>query len=1417
LPVSSDTMDKKTMIIVIVAAAAVIAAGCACFFLLKGNGGGEPAVPEYQGVWAVEAIHEAYYDGDEAVYEEIPVGTAPDMTITKEDGFYKLVRGDRTYYAVLKMRGLISVSSGDTHIAAGYADGDRLFMSLVSTETLHAQIIDFKRVLLDGEAKVSKASKPSWDPGVGQTYEAYQKTRYVGEVPIDIADSYVLTVDKSENNLIMYRQTTTYSEPGKEPRVFGSVAVPFGKENWLAVSQLDGSLLIDHIMVQKGNLYLFSAADYDGEFCIWDVRYGDKSKNIVSYYDMEGDINYGTEKVLYLDEDGKATSDTRKIMLYGDRSFDDHRLVNLYADENDGPDTYGIAIYEYDGGYLSFGQSAMSYGHEQYYVLTIASYDGDTIDISGIGFRDGGAMLFSQEYARDSQYPYVQDIEVDSDYYKYFAIYNADNLMEWSPMGWGAATYKHTKIVSHNITWDTSAMVIDHDKNTVQLTGNDKAYLYDVTLKFDKVDGIDAKVSTDALEISLEGIKDGFTIGIDFKPVDRLVGDWVLLETLTATWADGKPLVGTSYDTGTLTISKNDEWYAINNGEVEVLGTGDGIKIAAAGLFEDARAAYIIPNMRSEFMRAVYFDGSEAVVKIYAPKGYVGTYSGLQYACTLPEEGDKLPAFKIMEYNPGPIDHLDCKNRFTMVEKTEDGIIFYTVDTEDVGRIYSTGLYMNGDNFLSLCQNNDGTYIEMATFDEDVLYTTMMARGDSWVVDYGDIGDANYPYHFFEGKTYVGEECSAVYKDGKLIEKNEGVGITLKILYQDDEFLTVSTISKNDEQPSIWGTKIGTLSRLNSYSLMNEANQTYKGVYYKGTYFGSFTDDLGELEIIGNLVGEDGSTVVIKQLYALERRLRIPGGPADEAGPQTPYHRFSRLFCVLRAYMPKDIPICGNTGPKIDATAHRPQYGRQRGSGLRRRQGIFRSPARIRSKQRSITMKGTHEKTMAMAAVLVTALLVITCIPFASDSSDASDDGASYGTVKEFSWKDVEEISKALFDKTVEELLMELSENEYGYELYLAEPHFEAEMAAKRDVSTSDGIYSIDDHISGYIEFGTIVSVHGNLPEAGDYQKKDGEDSKDFLDRVLKDHAGETRDVSLQLLFCVYADVGVRTTIDIATGDLIATDVLGKLFVVDYEASDIDFTTEEDEQGELTEISISYEEKETTSNLYVAADVGLKYEDMKVLNAQESWGLSPLITLHINHIYVSSDMANGIWNMVSSAIGMEGMIKGKLPDLILNIIGSGSRVLDIVETIKSLTGTSLKDVDFLADIQASNVTDDDGREYVDLKILNPSGDMELHIPKAGYSVTVDSILATIPSYILSDDLKAAIGIAAGIIGWDTFTADEMDPVTEEKFDEIHEHTVTMIKYDEEYELNIPIAYVILAAIGLIGCAAAVFMSRRGSA
>ena len=946
-------MDNKTMMIVIVAAVVVIAAGCACFFLLKGNGGDEPAVPEYEGVWAVEAIHEAYYDGDEAVYEAVPVGTAADMTITKEDGFYKLVREDRTYYAVLKMRGLISVSSGDTHIAAGYADGDRLFMCLVSTDTLHAQTIDFKRVLLDGEAKVSKESKPSWDPEVGQTYEAYQKTRYVGEVPIDIDDSYVMTVDKSEDHLIMYRQTTTYSEPGKEPRVFGSVAIPFGKENWLAVGQIDGSLLVDYVMVQKGNVYLFSAADYDGEFCIWDVRYGDKSKDIVSHFDMEGDINYGTEKVLYLDEDGKATSDTRKVMLYGDKSFGDHQLINFYADENDGPDTYGVATYDSDGHLLSFGQSVMTYGHDDYYTLTLASYDGKTIDISGIGFRDGGAMLFSQEYARDSPYPYVQDIEVDSDCYRYFAIQNADDLMEWSPMGWGAATYEHTEIVSHSITWEPSTLIVDHDKNTVQIRGNDKAYLYDVTLRFDKVDDIFAEASVNMLTVSPQGIKDGFTIGIDFEPVDRLVGEWELQETVTATWSDGKPLVGTSYDTGTLTIGKNGDWYTITDGVVEVLGTGDGTKVATAGLFGDASETYIIPNMRSEFMRVVYFDGDEAVVKIYAPKGYVGTYSGVQYACPLPADGSKLSAFKITEYDPEPIDHMDCKNLFTMVARTTDGIAFYTVDTEDVGRIYSTGLYMNGESFLSLCQNSGGSYVEMATFHDGILYTMMMAGGNSWVVDYGNVERATYPYHFFEGKTYVGEERSAIFKDGQLIEKNDGVGITLEILYQDEEFLLVSTLSENDEAAAIWSIKVGDISRLNLYPVMTEANQIYKDVYYKGTYFGSFTDDLSELEIIGNLVGDDGSTVVIEQQYSLKRRSRIPSGPADEAGPQTPYHRFFRRF--LRSFAPARPKIYLFVAIRVQgfaAAALRPVMqarGVQRRDG-RRRGSIDPGPANDRNR-----------------------------------------------------------------------------------------------------------------------------------------------------------------------------------------------------------------------------------------------------------------------------------------------------------------------------------------------------------------------------------------------------------------------------------------------------------------------------------
>ena len=457
-----------------------------------------------------------------------------------------------------------------------------------------------------------------------------------------------------------------------------------------------------------------------------------------------------------------------------------------------------------------------------------------------------------------------------------------------------------------------------------------------------------------------------------------------------------------------------------------------------------------------------------------------------------------------------------------------------------------------------------------------------------------------------------------------------------------------------------------------------------------------------------------------------------------------------------------------------------------------------------------------NSRKRAILAVLAIAILMFAYLPATSEPADAADSEKTYGAIKEFSWKDVEELSRALIGESVEELIMQLSENEYGYELTLKEPQFTGELATKRDVKISGNIYSIEDHVSAYVEYGTEVKVHGNLPEPGTYERNDGEDAEAFLDRVLKDGASkEPRDVTWDIVFCVYVDADVTTKIDNSTGEMISTDVFAKMFIADYEKGNMKFETV-GEDDDLKEITVSYEDYELYGNFYLSVDNGFKYEDMKVFSEDFSWTIKPKITSHLNHIYVSSDLANGLWSLVSQVAGVEGKVNSTLPNLILNIIKSGSRVLDLVETIKSLTGKGFKDIDFLATIQATNTMDLMGREYVILEVAEKDGSVPIIFPKADYCLTIDELLDIVPSNVLDDGTKTMICLGAALIGWDSIEVTEMDSKMEKKFDEIYDHTNTMIKYDEEFELKIPLAYVVMSAIGLMGCVAAVFVMRRRS-
>ena len=454
------------------------------------------------------------------------------------------------------------------------------------------------------------------------------------------------------------------------------------------------------------------------------------------------------------------------------------------------------------------------------------------------------------------------------------------------------------------------------------------------------------------------------------------------------------------------------------------------------------------------------------------------------------------------------------------------------------------------------------------------------------------------------------------------------------------------------------------------------------------------------------------------------------------------------------------------------------------------------------------------EKKRAIIVMIIAVVMVITCLPVVSEGNDAAEPDQSYGASESFSWKEVEAVCKELTGETVEEILAEILESEYGYEFYLSEPYFEGEMVTRRDVSTSSNIYCIEDHVSAYVEFGSVASIYGYLPEPGTYQRADGEDPMDFINRVFMEYASKNpREVTIDELFCVYVDLDITRKVDTSSGELMSTDVFGKLFVVEYERSDMNIITEGDDD-DIKSMTISYNPEETSSNFYLSVDAGLKYEGMKIISSEDSWTIHPKITSHVNHIFVSSDMANGLWSMIAQMAGIDDRVKSKIPDLILNIIGSGSRVLDLVETIKSLTGTGMKDIDFIADINASNSKDDEGRQYVNLDIQVEGGSILFKFPISSYSISIDDVLAIIPSDVLSDDTKAIISIAATVLGCDTFTVEAMDKEMEKKYESVYDHTNTMIKYDEEYELHIPTEYIFMSAIGLIGCLVAVFMIRR---
>jgi len=187
-------------------------------------------------------------------------------------------------------------------------------------------------------------------------------------------------------------------------------------------------------------------------------------------------------------------------------------------------------------------------------------------------------------------------------------------------------------------------------------------------------------------------------------------------------------------------------------------------------------------------------------------------------------------------------------------------------------------------------------------------------------------------------------------------------------------------------------------------------------------------------------------------------------------------------------------------------------------------------------------------------------------------------------------------------------------------------------------------------------------------------------------------------------------------------------------------------------------------------------------------------------------LIVSSDLADTIWGSLIAAIGPEADFNKNLPELILSILKSSNRMVDLLQTLRSLASMNMQNVDILAKMSAHPIEDEKLHEYVEFTIPREGGEMTaFKLSTGAYTLDFSDILLLIPSYILPDERRIAIEIALALIGLDKIDVEDLsaDPVTKAKCENVFEIVDEAIFYDEDAPFIMPQDYAIIAGIGIV--------------
>ena len=435
------------------------------------------------------------------------------------------------------------------------------------------------------------------------------------------------------------------------------------------------------------------------------------------------------------------------------------------------------------------------------------------------------------------------------------------------------------------------------------------------------------------------------------------------------------------------------------------------------------------------------------------------------------------------------------------------------------------------------------------------------------------------------------------------------------------------------------------------------------------------------------------------------------------------------------------------------------------------------------------------------SAIVLVALLLSTSFCIISDDSDALtvEDGM-YGRTLSLN---SDEIGDAIFDatsKTFDEWVAELSDSLEDYDINKLDPTFDFRMSMRRDVYVDGADYTAVDRYAGYFTLLLDSDISGHFPAEGTYVPKDREPTAAFLFRVFSEEGtAGVKDTQQHIDLKVYFDITVETQIDLSTNEMTYSYITFKVAMEDHERNNIRVVLHQDEDGHTTSMDISYEENVADNTFYLNAELGMTVSDMHMHMAEAEWNMDPLAVTHVYKSVVSSDLANGVWGLALSAMGADAGSIG-LPSLIIKLLGSGSRMLDLFDTIKSLTSSEIPDIGITCNFDAKDYNDG----TYDYCRLTTTGDEPaiFDIPWQGYNLDLCQMVKNIPESVLPGTheeivagkavtvaIMAALGlnhIEVGDISGDEVTQNECAAIESEVDSAIAEFEVTSYHTPEVY-------------------------------